>query len=178
MVNKIDIHSDKSKLLPYLSKLPSNPYLLEVIPVSARTGDQLPKLERLLADNIPEGEFIFSPDQLTDTSERFLASEMIREQLTRRLDAELPYALTVEIELFTVEHSMYRINAIIWVEREGQKAIVIGKKGAQLKRVGTLARKAMQHLFGCKVHLELWVKVKENWIDDARALRSLGYERH
>lgn len=175
-VNKIDLITDKKRLLPYLAQLPSHDRLLEVVSVSARTGDQLVQFQQLLANTIPEGEFVFTEGELTDASERFLASEIVREQLTRQLDAELPYALTVEIEAFLVEQSMYRINAIIWVDRESQKAIVIGKKGSRLKDVGTRARKAMQHLFNCKVHLELWVKVKENWADDARALQSLGYD--
>ncbi len=177
VVNKIDLVGDKHQLLPYLAALPTGEHLLDVISVSAKSGDQVRELEKLVAAILPEGDFVFSPDQLTDVSERFLASEIVREQLTRQLDAELPYALSVEIEQFVVEGSLYRINAVIWVERAGQKAIVIGKRGARLKEVGTLARKAMQHLFDRKVHLELWVKVKDNWADDARALRSLGYDQ-
>ncbi len=175
-VNKIDLIANKERLLPYLAKLPSHDNLLEVISISARNGDQLERFQKLLEITVPEGEFVYSADELTDASELFLASEVVREQLTRQLDAELPYALTVEIESFVSEQGMHRINAVIWVDRESQKAIVIGKKGSRLKSVGTRARKAMQHLFSCKVHLELWVKVKENWADDARALRSLGYD--
>lgn len=177
-VNKIDLITDKEQLLPYLAKLPSHDRLLDVVCISARTGDKLVQFQQLLANIIPEGEFVYSADEITDASERFLASEIVREQLTRQLDEELPYALTVEIESLLVEQAMYRINAIIWVNRESQKAIVIGKKGSRLKSVGTRARLAMQHLFNRKVHLELWVKVKENWADDARALRSLGYDIH
>ncbi|MEM7207087.1 MAG: GTPase Era [Pseudomonadota bacterium] len=175
VVNKIDRLKSKELLLPYLASLPSGDDLVDVVPISAKTGEQLDELRARLTQQLPEAPFVFSPDQLTDVSEKFLASEIVREQLTRQLDAELPYALTVEIERFVDEGSLTRINAVIWVERDSQKAIVIGKKGARLKQVGTLARKSMQHLFDRKVHLELWVKVKENWVDDARALRHLGY---
>ena len=176
-VNKVDLINNKQGLLPFLAQLPSSDLLCGVVPVSARKGDQLKDLASLIVDQLPVAAFIYSADQLTDVSERFLAAEIVREKLTRQLDAELPYALTVEIEQFLAEGSLYRINAVIWVERKGQKGIVVGKNGARLKEVGTQARKAMQHLFGTKVHLELWVKVKENWVDDARALRSLGYEQ-
>lgn len=176
-VNKIDLITDKNRLLPYLSRLPKHERLLEVVPISARSREQVSILEELIIGHLPEGEFVFSSDQLTDVSERFLAAEIVREQLTRQLAAELPYALTVEIEQFTLDDGIYRINAVVWVERQGQKAIVVGKKGARLKEVGIHARTAMQHLFDNKVHLEIWVKVKENWADDARALRSLGYDQ-
>jgi GTP-binding protein Era len=128
-----------------------------------------------VAANLPEGEHIFPEDQLTDRSERFFAAELIREQLTRRYAKEIPYALTVEIEKFEEEGNLYRIDALIWVERQGQKNIIIGAKGEALKEVGTQARKEMEKFFDKKVFLQLWVKVKKSWSSDEGALSRLGY---
>nr|MBP6327911.1 GTPase Era [Dokdonella sp.] len=124
---------------------------------------------------LPEGQAVYAEDDLTDRSERFLAAEMIREQLMLRLSDELPYATTVEIERFEQDGELARISAAIWVEREGQKAIVIGAGGAQLKAIGSQARRRMETMFGGKVFLQLWVKVRENWSDDDGLLRQLGY---
>lgn len=175
-VNKVDQVKKKEDMLPYLSQLPQDKAIVEVIPISARKGTNVPQLEGIVGQLLPEQPHIFDEDELTDRSSRFLAAEMVREQLTRFLSNELPYALSVEIERFEVENPGYRIHATIWVERAGQKNIVIGKKGAMLKEIGTRARKSMESLFGERVFLELWVKVKEGWSDDARALQSLGYE--
>ncbi len=176
VANKVDTIADKEKLLPKLSALAQKMDFAHIIPLSAKTGENVDDLERVVAELLPESEAFYPPDQITDRSERFLAAEMIREKLMRRLGQEVPYHLTVEIEKFAEKDGLYDVAAIIWVEREGQKAIVIGKKGETLKRVGTDARQDMERLFGTKVFLQLWVKVKEGWSDDARALRSLGYE--
>ncbi|MEJ2610074.1 MAG: GTPase Era [Candidatus Thiodiazotropha sp.] len=175
VVNKVDLMKQKEQLLPYLSELSAKHDFLEIIPVSAKNGRNLPILEDLVLNALPEAENIYPEDQLTDRPEKFFASEMIREQLTRRYAKELPYAVSVEIERFEEQKGLYRINAVIWVEKPGQKGIIIGKDGGALKEVATQARKAMQVFFDCKVHLELWVKVKKSWSSDKAALVRLGY---
>lgn len=177
LVNKTDRVSDKDKLLPFLAQLPTPENLREVIPVSAKSGHNIDVLEKLLIDCIPEGEHRFDPDDFTDRSMRFLASELIREQLTRFLEKELPYSLSVGIEQFEIEEDgLFRIGGVIWVEKNSQKGIVIGKQGAMLKEIGRRSRESMEGLFGSKVFLQLWVKVKDGWADDLRAIQSLGYE--
>ncbi|MDZ7749514.1 MAG: GTPase Era [Halofilum sp. (in: g-proteobacteria)] len=177
VVNQVDRVRDKKKLLPYLEAFAGRLPMAAVVPLSARTGDNLEALWGELRARIPAGEHAFPADELTDRSERFLAAELVREQLTRRLGEELPYALTVEVQRFeALDDGRSAVDAVIWVEREGQKAIVIGRGGAQLKAVGSAARLAMQRLFGIGIHLELWVKVRADWSDDVRALRQLGYE--
>ncbi|MDS4040741.1 MAG: GTPase Era [Candidatus Competibacter sp.] len=174
-VNKVDRISDKTRLLPFLQEIAGKRNFVEVAPLSALEGDNVPALERIIARLLPEREFLFPEDQITTASERFLAAELIREKLTRLLREELPYALTVEIERFVEEDRLVRIHAVIWVERETQKGIVIGEKGRTLREVGRQAREDMERLLGRKVFLETWVKVREGWSDDERALRSLGY---
>ena len=176
VINKIDLVEDKQSLLPYMEMLGSQHDFLQVIPVSAKNGNQLDTLEENILAALPEGENIFPEDQLTDRSERFFAAELIREQLTRHYHMELPYAATVEIESFAEEPKLYRIHALIWVERQGQKNILIGNKGEALKKVGTLARQSMEKFFQKKVFLKLWVKVKKNWSDDENAIARLGYK--
>ena len=175
-VNKVDRVVAKAQLLPFLEALSGKRDFAGIVPLSARTGVNVDTLERLIAGLLPEGEFLFAPDQITTASERFLAAELIREKLTRQLNQELPYALTVEIETFKEEGQVLHIGAIIWVERPGQKRIVIGEQGAVLKEVGRQARQDMERLLQRKVFLETWVKVREGWSDDDRALRSLGYQ--
>jgi GTP-binding protein Era len=175
VVNKIDRVRDKEQLLPYLGGLAERHDFLALVPVSAARGDQLGRLEDLILNALPAAGPVFAEDQLTDRSERFLAAELLREQLVRRYGAELPYQTTVEIERFKDEGGRYLIHALIWVEREGQKAIVIGNKGEALKAAATEARLGMQKLFGCPVHLEVWVKVKKSWSSDEAALARLGY---
>jgi len=177
VVNKVDTVKKKSDLLPFLTKLPTHDALQDVLLVSARSGDGIPLLESAMAKHMPEGPFQFGEDELTDRSSRFLASEAVREQLTRFLSAELPYALSVEIETFEESPKLLRIGAVIWVEKNSQKGIIIGKGGERLKEVGSRARQSMEVLFDSKVFLQLWVRVKEGWADDERALRSLGYEK-
>ena len=174
-VNKVDRVQDKERLLPFLQSLPTPEHLREVIPLSARNGHNVDVLGKFLTDCVPQGEHRFDPDDFTDRSMRFLASELIREQLTRMLEKELPYSLSVEIEQFEYE-GMYRIGGVVWVEKNSQKGIVIGKGGAQLREIGSRSRKSMEKLFDDKVYLRLWVKVKEGWADDVRAIQSLGYD--
>ncbi len=174
-VNKIDKIKDKERLLPFLQEIGAKLSFASVVPISAIKQSYLDELESAIKNLLPESEAFFPEDQLTDRSSRFLASEIIREKLMRRLGQELPYDLTVEIEQFKEEGNLYRIHAVIWVERDNQKAIVIGKGGRLLKDVGTDARTDMEKMFDHKVFLELWVKVKSGWSDDERALQSLGY---
>ncbi|PSQ90416.1 MAG: GTPase Era [Proteobacteria bacterium SW_6_67_9] len=177
VVNQVDRLRDKKEMLPYLETLPQRLDMAAIVPVSARTGLNVDRLWRTLDAHIPPGEHLFEADALTDRSERFLAAELVREQLTRRLGQEVPYALTVEIDRFdTLDDGRAGIDATIWVEREGQKAIVIGRQGQLLKTVGASARQAMQRLFGMGVHLALWVKVRADWSDDRRALQRFGYD--
>lgn len=177
VVNKVDTVKKKSDLLPYLSNLPQHDALQDVLLISARSGDGIEQLEAAVEGHLPEAPFQFGEDDLTDRSSRFLASEAVREQLTRFLSAELPYSLSVEIEQFEESPTLLRIGAVIWVEKQSQKGIIIGKGGERLKEVGSRARQSMEVLFDCKVFLQMWVRVKEGWADDERALRSLGYEK-
>jgi len=177
VVNKVDTIKNKSDLLPFLTALPTHELLQDVLLISARSGDGVGQLESAMARHMPAAEFQFAEDDLTDRSSRFLASEAVREQLTRFLSAELPYALTVEIETFEESPALLRVGAVVWVEKHSQKGIIIGKGGERLKEVGTRARRSMEALFDTKVYLQLWVRVKEGWADDERALRSLGYEK-
>lgn len=174
-INKVDQLDDKEVLLPHLAKLTERINVDEIIPISALKTVNLDRLEKLVEDRLPEGEHFFPEDQVTDRSSRFLASEIVREKITRQLGDELPYQMTVEIEEFSHKGDIIHIGALILVERDGQKRILIGDKGAKIKQIGIDARKDMEHLFDCKVMLRLWVKVKSGWSDDERALRSLGY---
>lgn len=175
VVNKVDQLEDKARLLPHLQKLAALHPFAEVVPLSALKRDNLDSLESSVVRLLPEAPPLYPEDQITDRSERFLAAELVREKLFRKLGQEVPYGLTVEIERFELEGKLRRIHALIWVGRDSHKAIVIGKGGALLKEVGAEARRDMERLFDGKVFLQLWVKVKEGWADDERALRSLGY---
>jgi GTP-binding protein Era len=188
-INKCDRVANKAALLPYLKTLSERHSFLEMVPVSALRGDQTDRLEQVLLAALPVGEPLFPPDQLTDRSERFLAAELLREQLMQRYGKELPYQTTVEIESFQLEPiantqgdaepaMRARINALIWVERESQKAIIIGRRGASIKAAATQARLEMQKLFDRPVHLEVWVKTKQSWSSDEGALASLGYSEY
>jgi len=174
-LNKVDRLKDKSALLAHLKSLETKRSFDQLVPLSARSGENVQSLEDRIIDLLPHAPPLYSDDQLTDRSGRFLAAELIREKLFRRLGQELPYGLTVAIEKFKQKEEVAEIHALIWVEKSSQKAIVIGKAGALLKAVGTSARRDMEALFGCKVRLQLWVKVKKGWTDDERALLSLGY---
>lgn len=177
VVNRVDQVRDKSTLLPFLEELAGRLSLTAVVPLSARTGDNLEALWQELATHLPRGPHGYDPDTLTDRSERFLAGELVREQLVRHFGDELPYSVSVAIEQFRRDESgRVHVHAIIWVERESQKAIVIGRGGKRLREVGANARHGMQALFDSPVHLETWVKVRAGWPDDPRALRQFGYE--
>ena len=176
VVNKVDRVRVKDDLLPYLADVAARMAFEEVIPVAARQGLNLGVLEREVERRLPESVPLFPADQVTDRTERFLAAEIIREKLVRRLGEELPYRLSVEVEAFAEEGPITRIQAIVWVERAGQKAIVIGAQGRTLKAVGTAARQDLERMLGRSVFLGLWVKVREGWSDDERALRQMGYD--
>lgn len=175
VINKVDGVADKSVLLPYLEALAARYPFRELFPVSAARGDGIAALEQAVVAALPEGEFQYPEDQITDRSERFFAAELLREQLVQRYGKELPYRTTVEIERFEEVDGRYRIHALVWVERPGQKAILIGRGGEAMKATATQARLEMQKLFGCPVHLEVWVKIKKSWSSDEAALARLGY---
>jgi len=174
-VNKVDKVKDKSVLMAFFTQAKERYPFAQIIPVSALKSTNLPELETAIMALLPERDAIYPEDQITDRSERFLAAEIIREKLTRRLGAELPYALTVEIERYEELPTITKVYAIVWVERDSQKNIVIGKQGELLKKVGTDARFDIEKLIDQKVYLALWVKVKSGWSDSERALQSLGF---
>ncbi len=175
VVNQVDRIKDKTALLPYLQTVTEGREFAGVVPLSALKRKGLEQLVSTVLPLVPAQDALYGEDEITDKSQRFLAGELVREQLMRQLGNELPYATTVEIESFTVDGSMLRIGAVIWVEREGQKAIVIGKAGSRLKEISTKARLGMERLFDAKVFLETWVRVREGWSDDEAALKALGY---
>jgi GTP-binding protein Era len=176
VVNKVDLLKNRALLIPFLDRLSKTRAFEAIVPVSAHTGRNLPELLRVVRDALPEGPASFPPDQLTDRDERFLAAELLREKLFMQMGQELPYRCEVVIESFKEEGRLRRIEATILIERDSQRAIVLGTKGERLKRMATAARKDMERLFGGKVYLGVWVKVRRAWSDDARVLRQLGYE--
>ncbi len=176
VINKIDRLADKAELLPFIQKLSALHGFAEILPVSAEKGLGTDALLAAARAYLPEGPAVFDADDITDRNERFLASEILREKLFRNLGEELPYGIAVEIEKFEQEGNLRRIHAAVIVDKSGHKPIVIGKGGERLKRISTDARKEMETLFGGKVWLETWVKVKGGWADDERALKSLGYD--
>jgi GTP-binding protein Era len=176
VVNKVDLLADKSELLPHLQVLADKGDFAAILPVSALHKHNVAELEAEILKLLPESKHFFPEDQITDRSQRFLAAEIVREKIMRQLGDELPYAITVEIEEFALEGAILHISAVIFVERKGQKKILIGDKGSRLRSIGTDARRDMELLFDSKVMLRLWVKVKSGWSDDERALRSLGYD--
>lgn len=176
VVNKIDLLPDKTELLHFLEQEAKSGRFAEVFLVAARSGDGVEMLESRVLEALPFSRPFYDEDQFTNRSERFLAGELVREQLMLRLHQELPYSLTVEIEEFKRSDKVLRIGAIVWVERDSQKQIVIGKGGDVLKQVGTRARHALQELFDEKIYLRMWVKVSRDWSDNERALKQFGYE--
>jgi GTP-binding protein Era len=176
-VNKVDQLKDKEALLPQLEELAAKRHFDVIIPISAEKGHNVERLEQEVESRIPEGVHLFPEDQITDRSSRFVAAELVREKLMRNLGEEVPYGTTVEIEEFKHDGRVLHISALILVEREGQKRIVIGDSGAVIKTIGRDARIDMEKMFDTKVMLNLWVKVKRGWSDNERALQSLGY-RH
>lgn len=177
VVNKIDCLRTRERLLPYLERVGALYDFVEILPVSALKGDNAQRLAEAALKHLPTvEERPFDPDQLTDRSLRFVSAEFIREQLVRSLGEEVPHAAAVTIDSFEEKPTLTRISATIWVERDGQKAIVIGRGGERLKSIGSKARKAIEQLLGTRVFLELWVKVRPGWQDDPRFLRELELE--
>jgi GTP-binding protein Era len=175
-VNKIDRVVDKDKVFAFFAAAQERFPFHAILPISALKRIHLDELETEIMGLLPEGDLIYPADQITDRPERFLVAEIIREKLMRRLGAELPYELTVEIERYEELENISKIYAIIWIERMSQKSIIIGTEGEMLKKVGTDARLDIERLIGQKVFLQLWVKVKKGWSDNERALHSLGYQ--
>ena len=176
VVNKVDTVKKHADLIPFLERLSKTREFAAIVPVSARTGRNVPELLKALRETLPEGPAAYPEDQLTDRDERFFAAELLREKLFEEMGEELPYRCEVLIDSFKEEGRLRRIEATILVERDSQKAIVVGAGGARLKRMATAALKDMEKLFGGKVYLGTWVKVRKAWTDDARVLRQLGYE--
>lgn len=175
VVNKIDQISNKEDLLPFISEISSKYKFHDVIPAAALKGVSIDQIEQAVAALLPESEAFYPEDQLTNRSMRFLAAEIVREKLVRELGQELPYTSTVSIDKYDEDGDLIRIHATIYVESKGQKAIIIGRKGEQLKSIGTQARKDIEAMAGSKVYLNLWVKVRQGWSNDEQALRGLGY---
>jgi len=179
VVNKVDKVQDKETLLPHLDSLSKRMSFDAIFPLSALKGTNVDDLKKYLLTHMPESEFIYPEDYVTDRSMRFMAAESVREKLMRQLGKELPYATTVDIEQYEVtKKGLIKISCVILVERKGQKQIVIGKGGSRLKQIGQQAREDLEELLGSKVYLQLWVKVKDGWADDERALRSMGFDEH
>lgn len=175
VINKVDKVPEKGKLLPFIAEVTAERTFNAVYPMSALKRKGLEGLVKTVLALLPESEPLYAEDEITDRSEKFLAGELVREQLMLRLGEELPYSTTVEIEKFELDGEMLRIAAVVWVEREGQKPIVIGKGGERMKAISTGARLGMEKLFGRKVFLETWCRVREGWSDDEAALRRFGY---
>ena len=176
VANKVDRLGDRATVLPFLEMVSKEFAFADIVPVSAERGENLDELLKTVAKYLPVAPPVFEADDITDRSERFLAAELLREKVFRNLGEELPYGIAVEIEKFEQEGDLRRIHAAVIVDKPAHKGSVIGKSGELLKRISTDARKDMEALFGGKVWLETWVKVKSGWADDERALRSLGYE--
>ncbi|THF60892.1 GTPase Era [Pseudothauera rhizosphaerae] len=176
VINKVDRLADKRSLLPFIEQMSAVYPFAEIVPLSAERGTNVDELVRAAAPLLPEGTPLYGEDEITDRSERFLASEFLREKLFRLLGDELPYGMAVEIEKFETEGNLRRIHAAVIVDKAAHKGIVIGKGGERLKRIASEARVELEKLFDGKVFLEVWVKVKSGWADDERALKSLGYE--
>lgn len=176
VVNKVDSLARRDALIPFIERLSRTREFEAIVPVSARTGKNLPELLRVLREVLPEGPAAYPADQLTDRDERFFAAELLREKLFEELGQELPYVCEVVVDSFRLEGRLRRIETSILIERESQKAILIGAGGQRLKRMASAARKDMERMFGGKVYLGVWIKVRRAWTDDARVLRQLGYE--
>ena len=176
-VNKIDQIHPRDKLLPYMADLAKRHNFAAIVPISALKANGVEALKKTIADSLPVAPAMYADDQLTESSLEFRIAEMIREKLTLELNQEVPYGVAVEVEqMKDAEDGQLTVDAAIWVDREGQKPIVIGAKGERLKRVGRSARIALNDLLNRRLHLNLWVKVRENWADNARALKHLGVE--
>lgn len=176
IINKVDQVKDKAELLPHIQHVSGLHNFADILPLTARSGEHIPVLKKIVQGYLQAGVHMFPDDYVTDRSVRFMAAEAVREKLMRLTGDELPYSTTVEVEKYeTHESGTTHIHALILVERDSQKRMVIGQGGSKLKEVGQQARRDIEKLIGGKVHLILWVKVKSGWADDERALRSLGY---
>lgn len=176
VVNKVDKIADKTQLLPMLEEMSQRHDFVAIIPLSAKTGVQVEEFEQKLIPFMPEGPHLFPDDQVSDRSSRFLCAELVREKIFRFCGQEIPYSVTVDIESFKDEEKLVRINALILVDKENHKRMIIGDKGQKLKEIATNARKDMEGLLGKKVFLQCWCKVKSGWSDDERILKQLGYD--
>jgi len=176
VINKVDVMSDKSELLPFIQDIAKEREFAAIVPVSARQDKQLDTLLDTIRPFLPEGEKIYPEDEITDRNERFLAAELVREKVFRFTGEELPYSVSVIIEQFKMDGKLRRIHAAILVDKDAHKAMLLGKNGEKMKEIATQARLDMEKLFDGKVYLEVWVKVRSGWADDARVLKSLGYE--
>ena len=175
IINKVDKISNKDELLPYINELNNKLDAAVILPISAIKEIGVMELEKLINKNLPIGTALYPEDYITDRNERFFAAEFLREQLMSRLGDEIPYRLTITIDEFKIVNNIYHIHACIWVEKTGQKAIVIGKNGAILKSAGKAAREELEILYDKKVNLKTWVKVKNKWTDSEQALKQFGY---
>lgn len=176
VINKIDKLADKKQLLPFIEKVSKEHHFAAIVPVSAQKNLQLKELLQTVREFLPENPPLYPDDEITDRNERFLAAELIREKVFRLLGEEVPYAVSVVVDDFVFERGLRRIQASIIIDKSSQKAIIIGAKGEKLKVIATQARQDMEKLFGGKVFLQVWVKVKSGWADDAQVLKKLGYE--
>jgi GTP-binding protein Era len=176
VINKVDKVSPKDKLLPFVAELAAKHAFLDVVPISAEKGDNVARLIEVIGSRLPESPELFPPEQRTDRGIEFQIAETVREKLTMELVEELPYGIAVEVEKLAEDDGQLVVDAVIWVDRAGQKPIVIGAKGSRLKRIGQKARQELNSRLGRRLHLNLWVKVREDWADDARALAQLGLE--
>ncbi len=176
VINKVDKIADKAKLLPWIEHMSQQHEFAKIIPVSARTGVQIDDLQSLFIEYLPEGPHLFPDDQLTDRSQRFLCAELLREKIFRLCGQELPYSVSVDIESFKEEENLIRIHALILVDKDNHKRMIIGDKGQKLKEMATSARQDMEKLLDKKVFLQCWCKVKSGWSDDERLLKQLGYD--
>jgi GTP-binding protein Era len=176
VINKTDKLAARSLLLPFIKQVSARYTFAEIVPVSATKGHSVAELARIISRYLPQHPAIYAADEITESSERFLAAELVREKLFRLLGDELPYVSAVLVDSFTMEGSLRRIHASIIVDKESHKGIVVGAKGSQLKKIGTQARIDMEKLFGGKVHLEVWVKVKRGWSENRQLLKQLGYD--
>ena len=176
VVNKIDMVADKTTLFPYLQTLSQQYKFAEIVPLSAEKARDAERLPAILKPYLPEGEPWFAEDDITDRSSRFLAAELVREKVFRLTGDEIPYAVAVTIEEFSEEPALFRIGAVVWVDRDAHKPILLGRGGEHIKRIATEARQDMEKLFDRKVFLTLWVKVKGGWADDTRLIKQFGYE--
>lgn len=176
IINKVDKLEDKGSLLPFIDNLSKDNLFSHIVPVSALKDIGVENLVRLIHEQLPEGEHLYPEDQVTDISEKFLASEIVRENCINRLGDELPYRITVSIERFNQLKDIIHIDSVIYVEKQSQKGMLIGQSGSMLKSIGTASRKELEKLLDSKVMLKTWVKVKNNWSDNESLLPSMGYD--